>query len=314
MRKLALGLLAAATLSLWSSPAAAGDQPTVAYGFGYRQFSLATGSPGESGLLKVLAEGFDRQEHATMTWIKAGSGKSLELLRAKKVDLIMVHAPKAEQLAVLEGWAAKRTLIGSNEFVIVGPSKDPAKIAGAKDVLEAYRRIAAAQAKFVSRGDNSGTHKQEMDLWTKAKVQPWGSWYIITKDFMSASLKRANQEEGYLMVDSSTWAAEKKEMPILTVLFKGDKMLVNPYHALCQPAGATPGAATAARFIDFVASPQGQQIIRDYGKDRFGEGIYHDAAYARQYVEDTPSPVISEEDLKKLSPQDLKKLEIYKKK
>ena len=285
MRKLALLLLTAAILSLLSSPAAAGDQSAVAYGTGYRQFSLATGSPGELGLLKVLAETFGRQENATMTWVKAGSGKSLELLRAKKVDLIMVHAPKAERLAVQEGWATKRTLLGSNEFVIVGPPKDPAKIAGAKDVLEAYRRIAAAQAKFVSRGDNSGTHKKEMDLWTKAKVQPWGGWYIITKDFMTASLKRANQEEGYFMVDSSTWAAEKQEVPNLKVLFKGDRILVNTYHALCQPAGATPGAASAARFIDFVASPQGQQIIRDYGKDRFGQGLYNDAAYARQYAD-----------------------------
>ena len=213
MRKLALLLLTAATLSLLSSPAAAGDQPAVAYGTGYRQFSLATGSPGELGLLKVLAETFGRQENATMTWFKAGSGKSLELLKDKKVDMIMVHAPTAEKLAVQEGWATKRTLIGSNEFVIVGPPKDPAKIAGAKDVLEAYRRIAAAKAKFFSRGDNSGTHKKEMDLWTKAGVQPWGDWYVITKDFMTATLKRANQEEGYFMVDSSTWAAEKKEVP-----------------------------------------------------------------------------------------------------
>ncbi len=285
MRKLALLLLTAATFSLLSSPAAADDQPAVAYGTGYRQFSLATGSPGELGLLKVLGESFGRQENATMTWVKAGSGKSLELLRAKKVDLIMVHAPKAEKLAVQEGWAARRTLIGSNEFVIVGPPQDPAKIAGAKDVLEAYRRIAAAKSKFLSRGDNSGTHKKEMDLWTKAGVQPWGGWYIITKDFMTATLKRANQEEGYFMVYSSTWAAEKQVAPILRVLFKGDKMLVNTYHALCQPAGATPGAATAARFIDFVASPQGQKIIRDYGKDRFGEGLYNDAAYARQYAD-----------------------------
>ena len=285
MRKLTLLLLMVATLILPGSFAHAGDQPAVVYGTGYHQFSLATGSPGELGLLKVLAETFGRQENATMTWVKAGSGKSLELLRAKKVDLIMVHAPKAEKLAVQEGWAVRRTLIGSNEFFLVGPLQDPAKIAGAKDVLEAYRRIAAAKAKFFSRGDNSGTHKKEMDLWTKARVQPWGGWYVITKDFMTATLKRANQDGGYFMVDSSTWTAKKKEMSDLKVLFKGDKMLVNTYQALCQPAGATPGAATAARFIDFVASPQGQQIIRDYGKDRFGEGLYNDAAYARQYAD-----------------------------
>lgn len=314
MRQFTLLLVMAAMLALLGSSADANDQSSVVYGAGYRQFSLATGSPGELGLLQVLAETFDRQQNARMTWVKAGSGKSLELLRAKKVDMIMVHAPKAESLAVQEGWAAKRTLIGSNEFVIVGPSKDPAGIAGAKDVLEACRKIAAAKAKFISRGDNSGTHQKEMDIWTKAGVQPWGEWYVITKDFMTASLTRANQEEGYFMVDSSTWAAEKQAAPNLKLLFKGDKLLVNTYHALCQPAGATPNAATAARFIDFLASPQGQKIIQDYGKDRYGLALYQDAAYASQYVENMPVSVISPQDLKKLSPQDLKKLEIYKKK
>ena len=263
----------------------AGDKPEAVYGDGSNQFSLATGSPGELGLLKVLAEAFGKQDNAKMAWFKAGSGESLKLLKDKKVDMIMVHAPAAEKQAVQEGWATKATLIGSNEFFIVGPASDPAKIAEAKSAVDAYRRIADAKARFFSRGDNSGTHKKEMDIWKKADLKPQGDWYVVTKDFMTATLKRANQEKGYFMVDSSTWVAEKKEVPDLKILFKGDKMLVNTYHALCQPAGATPGAATAAKFIDFVASPQGQQIIRDYGKERYGEGLYNDAAYARQYDE-----------------------------
>jgi tungstate transport system substrate-binding protein len=299
MRKIMWFFLTAATLILLGSSAYAGEEPAVVYGSGYYQFSLATGSPGELGLLKVLAETFGKQANARMTWIKAGSGKSLELLRSKKVDLIMVHAPAAERLALLEGWAVKRTLVGSNEFFLVGPIQDPAKIAGAKDVVEAYRRIAAAKARFFSRGDNSGIHKKEMDLWAKAAVQPWGGRYVITRDFMVATLKRANREEGYFMVDSSTWAAEKKEVPDLKVLFKGDRMLVNTYHALCQPAGATPGAALAAKFIDFAASPQGQQIIRDYGKDRFGAALYNDAAYARQFVDYSNQPTLSPKEKKK---------------
>ena len=257
----------------------------MVYGAGTHRFSLATGSPGELGLLKVLAETFGQQNNAAMTWFKAGSGKSLQLLKDKKVDLIMVHAPAAESLAVQEGWAAKRTLIGSNEFFIVGPAADPARIAEAKDAPEAYRRIAAAKARFFSRGDNSGTHKKEMDLWKKAGLQPQGDWYVVTKTFMTATLNRANQEKGYFMVDSSTWVAEKRKVPDLKILFKGDKLLINTYHALCQPPAATPGAATAAKFIDFVASPQGQQIIRDYGKEHHGEGLYNDAAYARQYAD-----------------------------
>lgn len=278
-----IGYLAIIALAGLSASAQAADQPAVVYGSGAQQFSLATGSPGELGLLKVLAETFGKENNAKMAWFKAGSGKSLQLLKDKKVDLIMVHAPAGEKQAVQDGWAIKRTLLGSNEFFIVGPALDPAKIAAAKDALDAYRRIAAAKAKFFSRGDSSGTHKKEMDLWKKAGITPQGDWYLVTKDFMTATLKRANNEKGYFMVDSSTWVAEKKEAPDLKILFKGDKVLVNTYHALCQPSGATPGAAPAAKFIDFVASPQGQQIIRDYGKDRYGAGLYNDAAYAQQY-------------------------------
>jgi tungstate transport system substrate-binding protein len=102
---------------------------------------------------------------------------------------------------------------------------------------------------------------------------------------MTATLKRANNEKGYFMTDSSTWVAEQKSVPNLKILFKGDKFLVNTYHALCQPAGATPGAAWAAQFIDFVASEPGQKIIRDYGKAQYGQGLYDDAAYAKQYDE-----------------------------
>jgi tungstate transport system substrate-binding protein len=282
-KKPLLEILALVACLLWSVAVNAGDQPAAVYGNGAQQFSLATGSPGELGLLKVLAEAFGKQNDAKMAWYKAGSGESLKLLKEKKVDMIMVHAPAGEKQAMQEGWASKRTLIGSNEFFLVGPAGDPAKIAAAKDALDAYRRIAAAKAKFFSRGDNSGTHKKEMDIWKKAGITPQGDWYVVTKDFMTATLKRANNEKGYFMVDSSTWVAAKQEVPDLKILFKGDKLLVNTYHALCQPSGATPGAAVAAKFIDFVASPQGQQIIGDYGKDRYSDGLYNDAAYARQY-------------------------------
>jgi tungstate transport system substrate-binding protein len=280
-----LSRFAVITLLMVGISSYAGEQPAAVYGTGVNQFSLATGSPGELGLLKVLAEAFDKRENAKLAWFKAGSGASLKLLQEKKVDMAMGHAPAAEKQAVKDGWAIKRTLLSSNEFFIVGPASDPAKIAAAKDVLDAYRRIAEAKAKFFSRGDNSGTHKKEMSLWQKAGLKPQGDWYVVTKDFMAATLKRANREKGYFMVDSSTWVAEKKEVPNLKILFKGDKLLVNTYHALCQPAGATPGAAIAARFIDFVASPQGQKIIQDYGKERYGAGLYNDAAYARQYDE-----------------------------
>ncbi len=258
---------------------------SVTYGSGPKMFSLATGSPGELGLLKVLGEAFAAKEQASMKWIKGGTGQSLKLLRERQVDMVMVHAPGGEEKAVAEGWATQRTLIGSNEFYIVGPASDPAEIATVNGGAEAYRRIARSGARFVSRGDNSGTHQKELQIWAAAGIKPEGAWYIVTRDFMTASLKRADAEGAYFMTDSSTWVAEKTNAPRLRILLRGDKALVNSYHALAAPEGATPGRETASRFIRFVASEEGQRIIREFGVDRYGEALYNDAAYARRFVD-----------------------------
>jgi tungstate transport system substrate-binding protein len=279
-----LGLTTALVTTLPLMPqATAADDTGATYGSGKNRFLLATGSPGELGLLKLLAEEFARQADAQMAWVKAGTGASLKLLQEKKVDMVMVHAPAQVDKALKEGWGAGKTLIGSNEFYIVGPKADPAKVAKAGSAADAYQRIAKAGAPFVSRGDNSGTHQKEMQVWQKAGVQPAGTWYIVTKDFMTASLKRANAEKAYFMSDSSTWIMEKGVAPDLAILYRGDKFLVNTYHALTAPPGATAGRDTAEKFVAFVASPAGQKIIADYGRERFGEGLYNDEAYARQY-------------------------------
>lgn len=278
------GLLMMPLLTILSSAWAA-DETGATYGSGKNRFTLATGSPGELGLLKLLAEDFSRRADAQMVWIKAGTGASLKLLQEKKVDMVMVHAPEQINKAVKDGWATGKTLIGSNEFYIVGPKSDPANIAKAENAADAYRRIAAAGANFVSRGDNSGTHQKEMQIWQKAGAQPGGAWYIVTKDFMTASLKRANAEGAYFMTDSSTWIMEKNVAPDLIILYRGDRALVNTYHALTAPAGATPGRDTAEKFVAYVASADGQKIIAEYGRDKFGEGLYNDVAYARRYDE-----------------------------
>ena len=280
-RALVLGTLPALLLTGLSASAAEADG--AVYGSGTHSFSLATGSPGELGLLQRLAEAFALRADARMVWVKAGTGVSLDLLRDKKVDMAMVHAPAQVEKALKEGWATGKTLIGSNEFYIVGPKADPAAVAQSGSAVDAYRRIAAAQARCVSRGDNSGTHQKEMQVWQKAGVQPGGSWYIVTRDFMTASLKRADAEGAYFMTDSSTWIMEKGVAPSLDILYRGDKFLVNTYHAIVAPPGSTPGRDTAEKFIAFVASGEGQKIIADYGRDKFGEGLYNDAAYARQY-------------------------------
>lgn len=282
-KRILSGLLVTVIILAVSSLSVGSDNCKGVYGKGPNKFALATGSPGELGLLKVLAEAFNAKNKTTVCWIKAGSGKSLKLLKAKKVDLVMVHAPGAEKKAVKEGWATKRTLIGSNEFYIVGPVNDPAKISDAKSAAEAYKKITDSKAKFLSRGDNSGTHKKEMSIWKMAGITPKGSWYIITKDFMMGTLKRANAEKGYFMTDSSTWVAGKKDLKNIKVLFRGDKYLVNTYHGLCQPKGATLGAKWGAMFITFLGSEEGQKIIRNYGKDKYGQAMYNDAVYAKKY-------------------------------
>jgi len=231
----------------------------------------------------VIADAFAEDEDACVCWKKAGSGKYLELLRAKTADAIMVHAPAAEQKAVKEEWATGRVLIGANEFFVVGPANDPAGIQAAKSAPEAFQKIAAASARFFSRGDNSGTHKREMEIWERAGIVPGGDWYVMTGGFMTATLRRANAEGGYFMTDSSTWLMERNKLPNLKLLFRGDRMLVNVYHALCQPEGRTSGASIAADFVKFLGSQKAQQILRDYGKDKLGVGLYNDADYARQY-------------------------------
>jgi tungstate transport system substrate-binding protein len=258
-------------------------EPAAVYGSGSRQLVVATGSPGELGLLKILSEEFSRANDVKVLWREAGSGESLRILHDKQADVAMVHAASAERKAVDEGWATRRTLVGSNEFFIVGPADDPAQVRTAKSVVEAYQRIARSRAKFLSRADGSGTHNKEMAIWQNAGIVPEGDWYIRTHDFMMATLRRANAENGYFMTDSSTWVVGRNRTPNLRLLFQGDPFLVNVYNALCQPEGATPGAALAAKLVDFLASEKGQKIIRDYGKDQYGDALYRDALYARQF-------------------------------
>ena len=252
------------------------------YGSSDQTLRIATGSPGELGLLEVLADAFNDEHQTSVCWKKAGSGASLKLLKERQVDLAMVHAPAAEKMAVTEGWAANRTLLGSNEFYIVGPKSDPAGIAKAKNATGAYAMIAKAEATFLSRGDNSGTHKKEMSIWDMAGISPSGGWYTVTNDFMMATLKKANEIEGYFMTDSSTWVAGKKGLDNLAVLFRGDPYLVNVYHALSVPKSEDMSELAKA-FIDFVAGEKGQEIIGSYGVEQYGQAMYNDADYASQY-------------------------------
>ena len=243
---------------------------------------LATGSPYELGLVDALFLEFKKEVPCDLNVTKAVSGESLQMLKTGAVDVIMVHAPAEEAKAIEEGWALNRTYFGGNDFVIVGPAKDPAGIKGCKDVVGAYRKIAGAKAPFISRGDNSGTHKKELKIWEKAGITPQGSWYMINKDFMMATLLKASDDGAYFMTDRSTWIVAKKEKPDLklVVLFEGDPMLINRYHALTTNPAMYPQAnyELAKKFVEFLKGAQGQKIIGTFGKEKFGEPLYFSAS------------------------------------
>jgi tungstate transport system substrate-binding protein len=202
-------LLVAATAS--QAQTAPTPAPDAVWGSGVNAFALATGSPGELGLLEVLVLDFAKSHDATVRWFKAGSGQAMRLLQERRVDMVLAHAhaPAAERKALADGWATGRRLIGSNEFWIVGPAEDPARIAQAADAADAFARIRDSGARFVSRGDNAGTHQKENELRRAAKRPAEGPNTIVTRDFMTASMRRANDEGACFLTDASPFVAER---------------------------------------------------------------------------------------------------------
>jgi len=255
------------------------------YGENGPAFTVATGSPGDLGLLKALAEPFCVVNHCRINWLNMGSGEALQALKERKVDMVMTHSPDAEKGAIQEGWAEKRTLLGGNEFLIVGPGSDPAGVRNAKSAKEAFAMIAKKGAKFFSRGDNSGTHKKEMMIWEDAGIYPSGTWYIITNDFMWPTLSRCDAEQGYFMTDSSTFFSYRSKILNLKVLLSGDPALINIYHALASPEDRTTAEiySLVLKFIGFIESEEGQKILRNFGREEHGVALYMDRDAVRDY-------------------------------
>ena len=284
--KTILMVIIAVLFSFFSTPAPGQSkaQPTAVYGQGRTELVVATGSPGALGLLQALAEPFCRQNHCRLVWFKKGSGASLAFLKAGKCDLIMVHAPAAEKKAIAEGWASERAIIGANQFFIVGPRNDPAGISQTKSAVTAFRAIANAKAKFISRGDNSGTNKRELQIWRLAGLKPNGKWYLVSHDFMGPSLLLADRKQAYFMTDNSTYYVKKSKLQHLVPLFQGDPILFNVYHALRPNPAKYPrrNNKLALTFINFIKSATGQKIIRSYGIRKYGRSLYQDAAAAKK--------------------------------
>jgi len=224
-----------------------------------------TTSTDNSGLLKELLPPFTQDTGIKVNIIACGTGKAIKHGENGDVDVILVHAKAAEEKFVSDGFGIKRVAVMYNDFVIIGPASDPAGIKGTKDASEALKKIADTQAPFVSRGDDSGTHKKEKKMWEAAGITPEGEWYIAAGQGMGAVLVMANEKKAYTLTDRGTYIAygEKIDIPIMV---EGAESLLNPYSVIAvnpeKHAHVKKEAVQA--FIDFLVSDKGQKLIGDF--------------------------------------------------
>lgn len=240
-----------------------------------RRLILATTtSTQDSGLLEELLPAFTRDTGWEVTTLAVGSGQAIELGRRGEADVLLVHSPPAEEAFVAEGTAGRRLLVMHNDFLFVGPEDDPAGL-DALDPPAGLRSVAEKQAAFVSRGDQSGTHTKELALWAKAGVTPEGSWYSSTGQGMGATLQVAAEKNAYTLTDRATFLSVRDALDLVE-LGTGGADLLNVYHVieLTDRAGDRVRADGATAFVDWIVGAAAQQLIGDFGKQRFGEGLF----------------------------------------
>jgi tungstate transport system substrate-binding protein len=244
-----------------------------------------TTSTQDSGLLDVLVPMFRAQSGIEIKVIAVGTGQALELGRRGDADVLLVHDPAAEQRFVDEGFGIERRPVMGNDFVLVGPPTDPAGVKGQTSAAEAFSRVARAEAPFVSRGDESGTHAREKAVWRQAGIEPQGDWYVRAGAGMGQVLRMADERRAYTLSDRGTFLAQRQGLD-LAVLCAGDPLLVNQYSVILVNPEKHPHVQSEAarKFADFLLAPQTQQAIADFDKDRFGEPLFftEPAASARE--------------------------------
>ncbi|HHY38369.1 MAG TPA: solute-binding protein [Clostridia bacterium] len=233
-----------------------------------------TTSTMDTGLLDVLIPEFEKETGYVVKPIGVGTGQALEMGKRGEADVLLVHAPAAEKEMVESGYAINRKLVMHNDFIIVGPPGDPAGTKG-KSASDALKAIAEKQALFVSRGDDSGTHKKEKDLWKAASIQPSGKWYQETGLGMGQTLNVASEKSGYTLTDRGTYLALKKNLS-LEVLVEGDPRLLNIYHVMQVNPEKWPkvNAKGAEAFVDFMVSEKTQKIISEFGMAEYGSPLF----------------------------------------
>lgn len=235
-----------------------------------------TTSTQDSGLLDVLVPMFEEQTGYTVQTIAVGTGEALKMGEEGNADVLLVHAPSSEITFMEGGHGKDRFLVMHNDFIVAGPAEDPAKIQGL-DTQAAFAAVHNAGATFVSRGDDSGTHKKELELWKKAALDPAGqAWYLETGQGMGASLIVASEKGGYILTDRATYLANKDNLQ-LEILLEGDNSLLNVYHVLTVNPEAWPKVNYdgALAFSEFLTDPTTQDVIEQFGLDKYGQPLFY---------------------------------------
>ena len=235
-----------------------------------------TTSTQDSGLLDTLIPIFEKDTGYFVKTIAVGSGQAMKMGEKGEADVMLVHSPDAEKKFVAGGYGINRRLVMHNDFIIVGPGADPAKVKNVKSSAEAMKLIAGANALFLSRGDNSGTHAKEKSLWKQADVNPVGQkWFQETGLGMGQTLNVAAEKKGYTLADRGTYLALRKNLG-MDILVEGDAALLNIYHVIEVNGAKWPkaNAEGAKAFADFMVSKKAQDIIKTFGVDKFGSPLF----------------------------------------
>ncbi len=239
----------------------------------------STIGPIDSGIVAALEEQFEKDKGIRVRHVGAGTGAALKMAEMGNIDLVMAHAKTLEEKFIKEGFGTERIPLMYNDFVIVGPAADPAGIKGLMTAAETLKKISVSGALFISRGDKSGTHVAEMELWAKAGIKPAGAWYVVYEkgaDGNVPTLRYADSKGAYTVIDRATYLSIKNQIK-LAVLVEGDEALLNYISVIPVSAKKFPRVndEDTKTFVEWLTSPEkGQKIIRDFGKDKYGSPLF----------------------------------------
>lgn len=234
-----------------------------------------TTSVQDTGLLDVLVDAFWKKAGISVKAIAVGTGQAIKMGELGEADILMTHSPNDEKKFVAEGYGINRTTFMHNDFLILGPKNDPAKVIGTNSAQEAFKKIADTKAIFVSRGDNSGTHKKEKAIWKKAGLLPGKNNYIEVGQGMANTVAVANEEQGYVLADRSTYLSLKKSIDLIIVC-QGGRALINNYSLILVNPEKFPkvNSKGAKVFFDFLLSKETKEIVENFGKEKFGQQLF----------------------------------------